>query len=508
LYGKKTGEVLEVRTTTVVTDGAPTFEMAVKGSPVRRLTKLPKILVEFHSTGPNSVLLGMGFVLKLEGCFYLVTAAHVMAAWVRCGTDAILKGSEGYVYQHLVKEHCKVKWYSEPRHLDIVFLELPERIRQKLGALPARPAQRVHSSQNVEVVGLVDKAPAFSNGALGDRHTVPYQALHFSSTCPGWSGAPVLTQGAQVIGVHLGALPSKGANRMLVLPDLIKSFISRKETTASERDFWKANFENISEPPSPTWLSYYASDGYFLESEYEPYALVAREGVSDVEVRNWVPKQRRSAWDVVGDDSDVESYMESLNCKSSSLAGGMSCGAVINPVAPPTLKAAVSAVSGAELVKVHSTSSQVTPRELPSCSESALKPKLTGGLSVEVPVKGAASSSKLAGSKLKSKKTSANCSQSMAMKSPATLGSGTQSASASPHFGSLGSLGTQQGLNVELERLLSETLNPVLHPASPILPSDIAQMLNALPIAKRKSLLSSYHALKDTEKSVSTGQRQ
>lgn len=486
LRGYKTKEVAKLGKG----EGAqPLNEAAVQGSPIRYLTDFPKILVEFK-VGDHTTL-GFGTVIKHRGNFYIVTASHVLAVWNKAGEDAHMVGPKGKLSRSKCVSQMHAVICSPSRQLDVTVLKMSDSIRQHLGVRPAKIAGRIYPDQDVEVVGrtIEDGRPAFSNGRLGPCYELPYQVVHYSSTLPGWSGAPVLTRNANVLGIHLGATTSRKSNRMLILPDLFSTFLEMDESDTRDRDYWKSYFEREELRAS----DYEAS--YEIGAEYGDY-LVYKRGASDLAI---VSREQRGGssssnprWaDMVDDDDDYYNVIqESLNSASSSQAGAMSLLRVTKPATPLTSRADELGKLVSALVKTQCQKDPEIQPESIRYTKPVPKPESLDGRNVVVRENGEASCTKQVAFELASKSTSRASSKRKAKNSPDSFANGTLPGSNPQPSGQIGSTGTIVDYDLELSNVLAKKLSPHLPPDFPTLLSDITRMIKSLQINKRKLWLS------------------
>lgn len=505
LYRKlKTFETLEVTSGRNSGGASGRYEMSLPASPIRELRAMPTFVVEFLGSESAGRPIGLGTVFKEGGKFYLVTAAHVLAAWGRTGEFGRLSGPKGCISRAKARTLITEALYSPMRQLDVVVFNLPEAVRQHLGVKPCVLAKRVYKSQSVEAVGCVPKdgrfVPAFSNGALGNRMATPYHVSHYASTLPGWSGGPVLTGGAKLLGVHLGCCASEDSNRMLAVTELSKVFLNRAETSASERDFWKANFGADVDEEDHLWEE--MSDRiYDIRGEFADWELLTGDS-SELRVRR--ARRSRSGADPWDEDVDLTwdgleaDHPGTLNEEGPSPRSGGALPRTTSGV-NSRKQSTEAELGGLESVlgSVRLIQNQATLPESPSFMSSAPTPRSTAGPPGGGKVKGEASSSKPDGSIPKSKEASVLSLQSTASKSLTSSNAGTL-VHASLATGNSGCQETMPLYVAELVNFFETTLSEHLPPDSHTLRTVLQQMVTSLSRKNRQWLISSCSALKDT----------
>lgn len=180
-------------------------EMAVPGSVMRYTTETKGTLIFLVEDKP----VGMGSRVTFGGADMLVTAAHVYD-----GLPEVFEVTSPSSKVAITVEKSSLGVLLDATAEDLVGLDMPSRVYTSLGVA------KLHTTEPRQAAAGV-YTPAQGGGAAWAHNILTnsgsMQLEYSASTLPGSSGAPII-QGGKVVGVHLGARPSKGKNYGVALP--------------------------------------------------------------------------------------------------------------------------------------------------------------------------------------------------------------------------------------------------------------------------------------------------
>ncbi|APG75665.1 hypothetical protein 1 [Beihai sobemo-like virus 16] len=257
---------------------------------------------------------------------------------------------------YVAKGHTELKFKVtgdrelEGPQIDLVVLQVPKGVMQKMHASPAKLQSRVLNNQGITIHagGLRDDDTVLSsNGtiaAMSGREGV-LTCGHTADTLPGFSGAPIFL-GRKVVAIHMTSIPSKVNSGSWIWPalgDYFHPVLSRRETAAfssstsrksSDIDQFMEYDEDVYIRSRSGQLRKMKAEDFFEYAEptflrsYEENQELLEQGASWAEVSKWADEdqlaQRETnktpVSDTDSDDSDSTSSFVSTKSSSSSYA--------------------------------------------------------------------------------------------------------------------------------------------------------------------------------------------